>query len=201
MFAGAKMRGANLSIGQHSFNGSCDQFEEWGSIGSCFAGADMVGANLRHRCFRNSNFALADLRNADLTGAAFSGSNFKPKWRYKFEKTKLCKTILDDTEFWDVNLEDTDFSEVISAKGASFGRVDFGTAILDNANFGASRITKSNFFGWSKFSFKDVIFAETAFIKCDFSEADLTLGNFEGAKFEDCIFSNTRMPDGTIKNS
>jgi len=200
MFTDAKMRGANLSV-QKSKNGTCDQFKEWGSIGSCFAGVDLVGANLRHRCFRNSNFELGDLSNADLTGAVFSGSNFKPKWRYKpFESTKLCRTILDDTEFWDVNFGKTDFSDVISARGASFGRVDFNEIILDNANLASSRITESSFCGL-KYGLETTIFAQTAFIRCDFTEADLSRGNFEGAKFEDCIFSNTRMPDGTIPNS
>ncbi len=176
VFTGASFNGANLS-------------------NSALGAAVMMDTDLRH-----ANFTNADTRFIDFRGALMDSTTIIDS------RSRLVWQILNQNFAVGADLHGTNLSSVLligaSFMGANLTNTVCTSIICENSNFGGANLTKANCSGGDFFS---VILTNANLTQANFSSADLTDANLRNATtngtiFTGATFSNTIMPDGSIRN-
>ena len=117
---------------------------------------DLRRARIEHSSFRNANLVFGKLDAARIQGGSFWGAN------------------LQTTQWWSVRANGVDF------RRASFPMVDLDNAIFDNCDFGEAQLVRGDprVDGGTA--------ANTLFIECDFTRADLSGLELRRTRFERC---------------
>jgi uncharacterized protein YjbI with pentapeptide repeats len=175
-----------------------------------FDSANFNGARLN-----NSDFSASFLDNADIRGANFTNANMR---FVSFQGTLMDATTIIDSKsrlVWQIinqnfgvgrDLHGTNLASV-DLEGANFSSANLSNTvctltIFEQANFGGANLLKANCTQADFFqaSLTNANLSQVNFNSADLIDASLRNSTTNGATFIGTIFSNTIMPDGSIRN-
>lgn len=172
-----------------------------------FSNAKIRDSNLSGTTLKLSDLSRASLYNVNLNKTDASGSTFA---RVDGNMTNLSQAKLDLSDFTRASFVDSNFTQSNfsgSTMGmASFIHCNFEDGTLTNldaveANFSDSNFTNAVVSGnLTKSRFQRCDFKNTNFSGSNFTDANLTDAlHFDPAVHTGVIYSNTTLPDGTIR--
>ena len=144
-----------------------------------FAGADLLGLNLRLASLPRSDFRNANLAGSDLTGAVLRGS--------RLDGADLSSSVLEHADLSRANLVG------VTAQHVSFFDSDLHGARLDSANLAGASFKGAWLLANS--------FAGANLILADFSEGSLSNANFEGAELIGADFRGTNLQGANFRSA
>lgn len=175
-----------------------------------FEGVNFNGAKLN-----NSDFSASFLDSADIRGANFTNGNLR---FVSFQGTLMDATTIIDSKsrlVWQIinqnfgvgrDLHGTNLASV-DLQGANFSSANLSNTvctltIFEQANFGGANLFKAS---CSQADFLQASLTNANLQQVNFNSADLTSASLRnsttnGATFIGTIFSNTIMPDGSVRN-
>jgi uncharacterized protein YjbI with pentapeptide repeats len=174
-----------------------------------FTNVSFHAAKLNGSDLSASDFRLADLRVANLTGANTRFIDLRGTLLDATTtidaKSRLVWQILNNgganQDFHGANLATT---WLIGANlvGANLTNTLFTTSVLEEVNFGAANLTRANLNNADIFSgtLTNANLTQAQFRFSDLTDANLRHAITNGADFTGATFSNTIMPDGSIRN-
>jgi uncharacterized protein YjbI with pentapeptide repeats len=211
--SGANLEGANLEGADLS--------------GADLSGANLVNAKVSGAKFSGARFAGATFlglyEGADASDADFRGANFlfvldlDRNWT-EFEDFDLSGANFSGCDVSGLAIEGNAPDDFASTNGANFDGVRqssednfFSMIYVDcsSCTFRSADLPHSPNFGEVNLAYSDLtgaVIQNGMIVKVDFSGANLTNTSFLNAwefrknVFQDTIFSNTTMPDGTIRD-
>lgn len=174
----------------------------------------LINGQATNTVFANLDFSIADMREADLSAKSFAGSDFS--------STLLAGADLRGANFANANLRFVDFfaslmdtNTVIEAKSrlvweivnqGAVGRDLHGTNLsstfLVNANMQSVNLTNANLSLAILFraNLQNANLRNANFSSTDLTQANLFGAITNGTSFSGATFSQTIMPDGSIRN-
>ena len=168
--------------------------------GAKLNGADMSAASLQDCDLRGAYFTNANLRFVNFLGAQMDGTTIIDS------KSRLVWQILNQNAGVGTDLHGKDLSTTLlfgaDFRGANLTNVLGTSVICETANFGGANLTRANF---NSGDFFEAVLTNANLTLANFSLVDLTGANLRNATtngtiFSGATFSNTIMPDGSIRN-
>ncbi|MDG0964620.1 MAG: pentapeptide repeat-containing protein [Opitutales bacterium] len=152
----------------------------------------------------NSKFKSLNLINANASGSTFAGNESNSS---DFSQANLSLCDFNDANFIDCNFTNANFQGA-SLQSSSFNNCNLSNTNLTNldgqsVNFSNSNLSNTTISG----NLNNAKFLQAVLSGADFSSANLTGANLTGAvgflpsSYTNVIYSNTILPDGTVRNN
>jgi uncharacterized protein YjbI with pentapeptide repeats len=163
--------------------------------GSDFSASFLTGGDLRGASFSNANMRFVDFTDTQIDGATILDSKSRLVWQILNQNfgagrdlhgTNLSSVFLVNANFVSANLSNVVCSLSICEE-ANFGGADLSRGTFSSADFFGAILTNANL-------------TLANFSQADLSNANLLNANTNGTIFSGATFSNTIMPDGSIRN-
>lgn len=193
-----------------------------------FEKAIMGGAILNEVTAINADFCETDLagasiRESNLTGADFSNSNLE---KADFARSKLCEASVEGAKGVQVNMAETDLTELRASEGCDFSRgcfrkatgtesiwekanltgadfcfsrmegADFSSACLEHANLTAADMKSARF---SKADLKEAKLVEMNLFEGSLEKADLTRTDLRGSNLYGVEFLDAHLEETKLE--
>jgi uncharacterized protein YjbI with pentapeptide repeats len=195
-----------------------------GAKGGQFSGAVLSKSDLFRAYLKDSDFSNAQMRGAKLSGIAFDRTNFSNAhmqhsnlsnskcWKSKFNRSLLRYTVLDGTDFGQLEALEVQCRYAVGRK-SSFRGANLENSSFRDCEFNESDFSNSNFVGASLYAgtflscrFSGAVMKSTSlqrgnFENSDFSNADLSSANLQNADFTGCRLDNVNMKNANIQGA
>jgi len=176
--------------------------------------ADLRSANLNGMTFAGSDFSGNDLGGADVRGANFTNVNLRfVTWQAAQMDTN---TIIEPRSrlTWEIvnegavnrHLGATNLSNMLltraDMRGVNLTNANLNLAVLDFANLGGANLRGATLSSNSLFraTLTNANLSFANFFRADLTEANMFGATTNGAIFTGATFSQTIMPDGSVRN-